>query len=200
MSKKKKQAVIQDEEILEEEGQSEAISDISQSLEEDSPEIVLDLSTQEIVELQSSLAEHEAKAAEYLDGWQRSRAELSNYRKRVERDRIQNRKNIAGDILKRYLAIVDDLERALKDRPQDESGALWAEGVELIFRKMLTFLESEGVTPMNPEGDTFNPNLHEAIMQIKSDEHECDQIVEVLQPGYMIGDRVLRPAVVKIAA
>jgi molecular chaperone GrpE len=199
MSKKKKQTEIQDEVIIEDGDQPEEKSDISNSLEQDSPEISLDLSSEEIAELQSSLAEHEAKSAEYLDGWQRSRAELTNYRKRVERDRIQNHKNIAGYILKRYLPMVDDLERAFKDRPQEENGALWAEGIELIYRKMLNVLESEGVTPMNPEGETFNPNLHEAIMQTESDEYECDQIVEVLQRGYMIGERVLRPAVVKIA-
>ncbi|MBE9524030.1 MAG: nucleotide exchange factor GrpE [Chloroflexi bacterium] len=200
MSKKKKQTEIQDEVIIEDGDQPEEKSDILNSLEEDSPEIILDLSSEEIAELQSSLAQNEAKSAEYLDGWQRSRAELTNYRKRVERDRIQNRKNIAGDILRRYLPVVDDLERALNDRPGDENGALWAEGVELIYRKMLNVLESEGVTTMNPEGETFNPNFHEAIMQTESDEYECDQIVEVLQRGYMIGERVLRPAVVKIAA
>jgi len=200
MSKKRKQAKIQNEVILEEGDLPEEKNGVADSLEDDSPEIKLDLSSEQIAELQSSLDEYKAKSAEYLDGWQRARAELSNYRKRVERDRIQNRKNIAGDILKSYLPAIDDLERALKNRPQDESGALWAEGVELIYRKMLNVLEAEGVTPMDPAGEIFNPNLHEAIMQSESDEHESDHIIEVLQRGYMIGERVLRPAMVRIAA
>ena len=73
-------------------------------------------------------------------------------------------------------------------------------GVELIYRKMLNLLAAEGVIPLTPEGEIFNPNLHEAIMQTESDEHESDQIIEVLQHGYMIGERVLRPAMVRIAA
>lgn len=200
IKKKKKQAEIQDEVILDESDQPEEESGAADSLEQDSPKIKVDLSPEEIADLQSSLAESESKSTEYLDGWQRARAELTNYRKRVERDRIQNRKNIAGEVIKRYLPIVDDFERALKDRPQDGSGALWAEGVELVYRKMLAVLEAEGVTPMNPEGETFDPNLHEAIMQTESDEHESDQVIEVLQRGYMIGERVLRPAMVRIAA
>jgi len=202
MSKKKKtkQAEIQDKVIFEEGDQPEEKNGVPDSDEQDSLENRIDLSPKEIADLQSSLAESETKSAEYLDGWQRSRAELTNYRKRVERDRIQNRKNIAGDVIKSYLPIIDDLERALKDRPSDKSGELWAEGVELIYRKILNVLAAEGVIPMTPEGEIFDPNLHEAIMQTESDEHESDQIIEVIQCGYMIGERVLRPAMVRIAA
>ncbi|MEN8173849.1 MAG: nucleotide exchange factor GrpE [Chloroflexota bacterium] len=198
--KKTKTAAVKDEAVIEEDIQIEDQNDLPESGDQDAPEVVIDLSPEQIANLQASLEESESKSAEYLDGWQRSRAELTNYRKRVERDRIQNRKNITGDLIKRYLPIVDDLERALTDRPTDENGALWADGVELIYRKMLNLLESEGVIPMTPEGETFDPNLHEAIMQTESDDHESDQIIEVLQRGYMIGERVLRPATVRIAA
>jgi molecular chaperone GrpE len=149
--------------------------------------------------LKNELAETQAKANEYLDGWQRARADFSNYKKRVEREQSQIYQNAAGSILKRYLGIVDDLERALKNRPQDGDGAAWAEGIELIYRKLLSILESEGIQPMEAEGQPFDPNLHEAIMSEESDEHESGQIIEVLQQGYMLGDKVLRPAMVRVA-
>jgi molecular chaperone GrpE len=149
--------------------------------------------------LQNELAETQAKANEYLDGWQRARADFTNYKKRIERDQAQIYQNAASNTHKRYLVIVDDLERALKNRPQDGEGAAWAEGIELIYRKLLSTLESEGVQPMDAEGTPFDPNLHEAIMSEESDQHESGQVIEVLQQGYMFGDKVLRPAVVRVA-
>lgn len=149
--------------------------------------------------LQNELAETQAKANEYLDGWQRARADFTNYKKRIERDQAQIYQNAASNTHKRYLVIVDDLERALKNRPQDGEGAAWAEGIELIYRKLLSTLESEGIQPMDAEGTPFDPNLHEAIMSEESDQHESGQVIEVLQQGYMFGDKVLRPAVVRVA-
>ena len=150
--------------------------------------------------LQAALEENEAKAAEYLDGWQRARAEFANYKKRMERERDQLRQNLKGDLVKQYLPVIDDLERALKDRPQDGDGASWADGIELTYRKLLSILETEGVALMQSEGELFDPNRHEAIAQTPSEDHESGQIIEVLQQGYLIGDRVLRPAMVRVAA
>jgi molecular chaperone GrpE len=149
--------------------------------------------------LQDELAATQAKANEYLEGWQRARADFTNYKKRVEREQSQIYQNAAGNILKRYLGIIDDLERALKARPQNGDGAAWAEGIELIYRKLLAILENEGIQPMEVEGKQFDPNLHEAIMSEDSYQHESGQIIEVLQQGYLLGDRVLRPAMVRVA-
>ena len=152
-----------------------------------------------ITGLQNELLATQAKADEYLEGWQRARADFANYKKRVERDQAQTYQNAAGSILKRYLSVVDDLERALKTQPQDGDGAAWAEGIELIYRKLVSILESEGIQPMNAEGEQFDPNLHEAIMSEDSDQHESGQVIEVLQQGYTLGDKVLRPAMVRVA-
>jgi molecular chaperone GrpE len=149
--------------------------------------------------LQNELAATQTKANDYLEGWQRARADFTNYKKRVEREQSQIYQNAAGSILKRYLGIIDDLERALKSRPQNGDGAAWAEGIELIYRKLLSILESEGIQPMEAEGKLFDPNLHEAIMSEDSDTHESGQIIEVLQQGYTLGDKVLRPAMVRVA-
>lgn len=157
------------------------------------------METEDLTALQEQLSTCQKQADEYLDGWQRARAEFANYKKRVERDQVQAQQAAAGRIIKRYLEIMDDLERALKNRPQDGEGASWANGIELIYRKFESLLESEGVKPMEAEGEFFDPNLHEAITSEESDAHESGQIIEVMQRGYMLGDRVLRPAMVRVA-
>jgi len=104
-----------------------------------------------------------------------------------------------GSVIKRFLDVLDDLDRALKNKPESGDGATWANGIELIYRKLLSFLESEGVVPMKSDNMEFDPNLHEAISSEESDHHKSGEIIETLQQGYMIGDRVLRPAVVRVA-
>jgi molecular chaperone GrpE len=152
-----------------------------------------------IEQLQHELEETRGKAEEYLDGWQRSRAEFSNYKKRIEREQAHIYQTTAGNLIKHFLEIADDLERALKNRPQENEGNQWANGIELIYRKLMATIEAEGVTRIQPDGQFFDPNFHEAISQEDSQQHESGQIIEVLVPGYQIGDRVLRPARVRVA-
>lgn len=154
---------------------------------------------EDITDLKKELEEIRLKSEEYLEGWQRARAEFANFRKRVERDREQTHQVAAGNIMRSFLEVFDDLERALKNRPQEGEGAVWAGGIELIYRKFLKILESQGVKPMQAEGELFDPNLHEAITHEESPGHESGEIIEVVQTGYMIGDRILRPALVRVA-
>jgi len=149
--------------------------------------------------LKSELVEAQAKADEYLDGWQRSRAEFANFRKRVERDQAVANQAATGNILKRFLDVVDDLDRALKNSPKNEEGANWAGGIELIYRKLLTSLENEGVQVIQAEGQTFDPSLHEAISQEDHPDLESGQVIATVQQGYILGERVLRPARVRVA-
>ena len=153
----------------------------------------------EIVALQDELTAARTQADEYLDGWQRAQADFSNYKKRVERERSLAYKNASADIIKRYLDVTDDMARALENRPQEGDGATWADGIELIYRKLLTVLENAGVTLMHIEGEAFDPNLHEAISVENNPDYESGQVIEVLKQGYMLGDRVLRPASVRVA-
>jgi molecular chaperone GrpE len=140
-----------------------------------------------------------AEADEYLDGWQRARAEFVNYKKRVDREQAEARIRITGEIFTRYLDIVDDLERALKERPSEGEGAVWSEGIELIYKKFMGMLEAEGVEVIPAEGQEFDPNFHEAVTHDESEDHEEGFVIEVLQPGYIVGERVLRPAMVRVA-
>jgi molecular chaperone GrpE len=152
----------------------------------------------EIESLKQALADAQTKINEYSEGWQRERADFANYKKRIEREQAQTYQNAAANIIKKYLVILDDLERALKARPGGD-GAGWAEGIELIYRKLQAIVEAEGITTMKVEGEIFNPSLHEAISQEENSNYQSGQIIEVIQQGYMLGDRVIRPALVRVA-
>jgi len=146
--------------------------------------------------LQSQLAEAEAKVSEYKDGWARSQAEFQNYKKRIERDNELMYASMKGDIIKKVLPALDDLERALQNRRADDA---WANGIELIARKLQNMIESEGVKRIDAKGAAFDPNFHEAISHEPSEEVGSEHVIEVVQNGYMLGERVIRPALVRVA-
>jgi molecular chaperone GrpE len=149
-----------------------------------------------INELEKQLVEALAQAAEYKDGWQRSVADFQNYRRRVEAERNDIYQNAIGSVIKRYLPILDDLERALASRPADLT---WVDGIELIYRKLKSILEAEGLKRIEAEGQMFDPNFHEAILQESCEGFESGQVIAVVQNGYTLGDRVIRPAQVRVA-
>jgi len=150
----------------------------------------------EVEALKIQLAESESKAAEYKDGWLRSQAEFQNYKNRIARDNEMMFVSMKGDIVKKVLPALDDLERALQNRPGDDA---WASGVELIARKFQNILEAEGVKRIVAEGVAFDPNFHEAISHEPNDSVESGHVIAVVQNGYMLGERVIRPALVRVA-
>lgn len=150
----------------------------------------------EMHELEARLADAEAKSAENLDGWQRAVAEFQNFKKRMERDRETDQTAMKAELIRKVLPILDDLERALQSRPVEDA---WFNGIELIQRKLQSILEGEGVKRMEAEGTAFDPNFHEAISQEPVDGAESGHVVEVVLNGYMLGERVIRPAQVKVA-
>jgi molecular chaperone GrpE len=164
-------------------------------------EVPVIIPEEELSELRCELEKTQARADEYLSGWQRERAEFINYKKRVEREQSQGGQAAFGNAIRRYLDIADDLARALKDgnRPVEGNGAIWAEGIDLIHRKMVAAFEADGVKVIDAKGKFFDPNMHEAISHEDSPEHESGQIIDVVQPGYMLGERVIRPARVRVA-
>lgn len=186
MVKQKHEQPKQTEEIQDDQAETETL-ETEKSIQE------------EVESLRQALESTLTKSEEYLDGWQRSRAEFANYKKRVERDQAQLYQTTSGAIIKRYLEIIDDLERALNNRPHEGEGAAWSEGIELIYRKLLSILENEGVLVMKAQGEQFDPNLHEAISSEENEEYHSGQIIEVIKQGYTLGYRVLRPALVRVA-
>ena len=151
---------------------------------------------EEFEALAKQLEEAQVKGAEYLDGWQRSQAEFSNYKKRLEREQLGTAQLMRGAIISRFLPVMDDLQRALSNRPADEASQPWVGGIELIQRKLQAILDAEGVTRIEAEGKMFDPNFHEAISHEPSEAHESGQIIDVVQQAYMLGERVIRHAMV----
>jgi len=150
----------------------------------------------EIEALKKQLAEAESKASEYKDSWLRSQAEFQNYRKRLERDHEMMYASMKGDIVRKVLPVLDDLERALQNRSADDP---WASGIELVARKFQNILESEGIKKMEAVGTEFDPNFHEAISHEPADGAQSGYVIGVVQNGYMLGERVIRPALVRVA-
>jgi molecular chaperone GrpE len=150
----------------------------------------------ELEALKSQLAEAESKVSEYKNGWARSQAEFQNYKKRIERDNELTYASMKGDIVKKVLPVLDDLELALQNRPADDA---WANGIELIVRKLQNILESEGVKRIEAKGTAFDPNFHEAITHEPSEEVESGHVIDVVRNGYILGERVVRPASVRVA-
>ncbi len=149
--------------------------------------------------LTQELEETRAKAAEYLDGWQRARAELLNARKRFQREQEQAYDQARGDVLVHLLPIVDDFERAFETLPHNLSGLTWIQGIWLIHRKLQLLLEQQGVTPIEAVGQKFDPLIHEAVTHEPSEVPE-GTIISELQKGYKLGERVLRPAMVRVSS
>jgi molecular chaperone GrpE len=135
---------------------------------------------------------------EYFDRLLRKTAEFDNYRKRVERERRAQADHAVTDLLDELLLVVDDFDRALTvDAGQD--GNAYRKGIELIHAKLHDLLRKQGVRPFDAVGADFDPNLHQAVVHEVSPGHRDGEVIAELRRGYMIGDRLLRPAMVKVA-
>jgi molecular chaperone GrpE len=150
--------------------------------------------------LEEKLEEAEAKAAEYLDGWQRARAEFANARKRLEKGQANAYANAGVDFVSKLLPVLDDFKRALDSAPPEIVEDPWFEGLDLVHRKIQSMLEAMDVQAIEAVGQPFDPTLHEALALREADGVESGIVVEELQTGYQLGDRVIRPALVNVSA
>lgn len=151
-------------------------------------------------ELENKLSEVEAQATEYLDGWQRSRAEFANARKRLDRERIEARNRASAEYAARILPVLDDFERAMENVPPDIETNSWFEGLLLVSRKLTLLLEEMKVEKIEAVGQPFDPNYHEALSLKEVEGVESGIVVEELQTGFRLGDRIIRPSLVNVAA
>jgi molecular chaperone GrpE len=150
--------------------------------------------------LEEQLAAAQEKAAEYLDGWQRARAEFANARKRLEKQRAEAYKNAAVDHAAKLLPILDDFDRALINAPDQIESDDWFEGIKLVRRKFQNIMEGLKVEAIEAVGQPFDPNFHEALSLKEADGVESGTVIEELLVGYRLGDRVIRPSLVNVAA
>jgi molecular chaperone GrpE len=155
----------------------------------------------DIEQLRSELEASQAKSDEFLAGLQRERAEFSNYRRRTSEERDAMLGLAGEDLIRKVLALADDFDLAIDNRPAELSGHPWFEGLTAIDRKLRALLESEGVRPVEAEpGTPFDPREHEAIVTVPGTGRSEGEIVDVVRRGYKLRDRVLRPALVAVAA
>ena len=154
--------------------------------------------TSKLEELTKALAEAQAKADANLAGWQRSAADMANYRKRTDQERSELVKSANADLIRRLLPILDDFGRGLQAIPASDASQPWVEGMRLIERKLLAILDQEGVTPYDAQGQDFDPALHEAVTYEPSDPEQEGKVIGEVQKGYRLHERVLRPALVRV--
>lgn len=154
---------------------------------------------EKVKELEAKISELKNKAEEYLDQWRRTAADFANYRKRVEKEQVEQAKYANANLIAKLLPILDDFERAFQTLPSHLTKLTWLDGIFLIHRKFHYILEQEGLKPIKTEGQFFDPFYHEAVAYEETDHYEDGQIIGEIQKGYLLHERVLRPALVKVA-
>jgi molecular chaperone GrpE len=143
--------------------------------------------------------EEHNRAEGYVALLKRERADFTNYRRRVEQERAEQAQAAAADLIRQLLPALDALERALRAVPTELAGNQWVEGIRLIDRVLRGTLEGAGLERISAEGQPFDPQVHEALLQEDAPERTPGVVVRELRPGYRLGNRVLRPAQVSVA-
>jgi molecular chaperone GrpE len=153
----------------------------------------------DITTLKDELEKAKQEAQTNLDGWQRSRAEFANYKRRTSQELADSRGRGAVDALAKVMPIIDDFERALNNIPEELENHPWVSGTSLILKNMQKLMDEYDITEIDPVGEEFDPNYHEAVGMDDTDDYESGVVSMTLQKGSRSGDRVLRPALVRVA-
>lgn len=149
--------------------------------------------------LHSSEIHGVSKAREYLSGWQRARADLDNFRRRVHQEQQQQNEQVKRRLIYDLMPLVDNFRAVAIHLPAELKDNVWAQGVLHVTRQLEQLLQQYDVVPINEAGQPFNPVLHEAVATVEDETAGSGLVVEVMQAGYRIGDQVIRPAKVKVA-
>jgi len=153
------------------------------------------LQAEDVAVLQKTLAEEKAKADKYLANWQRAQADYINFKKRSEQEKEEVKQFGNAMLIVSLLPVLDDLERALASVSAKMAGLTWVDGVRLIYHKLRTILEAQGLSEIKAVGQPFDPKLHEAVLRAPGEE---GIIIEELQKGYKLKERVVRPSMVVV--
>lgn len=147
--------------------------------------------------LKKQLIEKEALIEDYYNRLARAQADYENLKRRMNEERERLTNYAAENLITDILPVLDNFQRALEN--QKDCSDEFVAGVEMIYKQLQDILKKDGVEEMNPLGEDFDPNKHEAVMQVESEEYEENKIIEVLRKGYILKDKVIRPAMVKVA-
>lgn len=154
---------------------------------------------EKIMTIEAELAQAKTKAEENYDRLQRLQAEFDNYRKRTIKEKTEIIKYASEHLVAELLPVLDNFERATSAAQKNSDFSSFSQGVEMILRQLQTALGKEGLKAMDAVGQPFDPNLHDAVLRVESDEHPENTVVEELQKGYFLKDKVLRPSMVKVS-
>lgn len=154
-----------------------------------------EMAEEDIKALKQSLTEEKTRAEDYLANWQRAQADFVNYKRRSEQEQKETSKFASAALMFSLLPVLDDLERAFTSIPPHLTQLTWVDGIRLIERKIQASLEVRGLSPIKALGEPFDPKFHEAAMHSKGKE---GIVIEELQKGYQLDDRVIRPAMVVV--
>lgn len=149
--------------------------------------------------IQADLEKVRLEADDYLNDLKRLKAEFDNFRKRMQREQADFLKFAAQEVVVSLLPVVDNFERALAHEINSEQIDEFKNGLQIVYNHLLETLAKQGLTSLEPVGEDFDPNRHEALMQVESDDHPEGKVVQVLEKGYALNDRVIRPAKVMVA-
>ncbi|HEY0545372.1 MAG TPA: nucleotide exchange factor GrpE [Pyrinomonadaceae bacterium] len=158
----------------------------------------------ELIATRSELKRVEAERNDLLERLARRQADFENYRKRTERERGETYQRMVGEVASKLLPVMDNMRRALEaetlmEKNESKEFGHFLHGVELIYKQLNTLLEELGVQPVAAVGERFDPHVHEAVATEQSDEHEPDMVIQELLRGYRLGEKLLRPAMVKVS-
>ncbi len=160
--------------------------------------------TAELIATRSELKRVETENAELKNQLARRQADFENYRKRVERERSETYNRVVADVAAKLLPVLDNLKRALDSEASVEASESdefrhFLSGVDLLYKHLYGVLEALGVKPIAAVGERFDPHIHEAVVTEASDDYEPDTVMQEIVPGYRLGDKLIRPALVKVA-
>ena len=154
---------------------------------------------EKILTLEAELVQAKAKADEHYDHLLRLQAEFDNYRKRTQKEKTDLIKYASERLVAELLPVLDNFERAASVAESNPDFAAYSQGVDMILRQMQSALSKEGLKAMEAIGQPFDPNLHEAVLRVESEEHPENTVIEELQKGYYLKEKVLRPCMVKVS-
>jgi molecular chaperone GrpE len=158
----------------------------------------------ELIATRAELKRLESEVKELRDSLARRQADFENYRKRMERERSETYNRVVVDIAAKLLPVLDNLKRALETEASVEANESdefrhFLSGVDLIYKQVNGVLDAFGVKPVLSEGEKFNPHLHEAVVTETTDDYEPDTVIQEIVRGFTLGDKLIRPALVKVA-
>jgi molecular chaperone GrpE len=187
---------IREQDFTEENIAGGEVKDGGEEVLEDVQEVSLE---ERVLTLEAELKQSKDQANEHFSHLQRLQADFDNYRKRTQKEKEETVKYAAERIVEAMLPILDNFERAVNSSKTNKDFNAFSQGVEMIFKQMQNTLTKEGLTPMEAVGQPFDPNLHDAVLQVESDEYPENTVVEELQKGYYLKEKVLRPSMVKVS-